>query len=191
MTEVVAHFLMFIVVGGSLLGAPLLLGRLLRPSLPTQDKLEIYECGEPTIGSSLIQFDLRFYTIALLFLVFDVELVFFFPWVVVFGSSLQLADQRLTSETRTALSERLLSQPSETLEAANSILATSALQVGWAALLDLLIFFGVLVMGFAYLWKRGDLEWVRTMTSQTEGVLPGPRALNQTTPQSGSPVTSA
>ena len=47
--------------------------------LPNAEKLEVYECGEPTIGSSFVQFDLRFYVVALLFIIFDVEVAFFFP----------------------------------------------------------------------------------------------------------------
>jgi NADH-quinone oxidoreductase subunit A len=53
--------------------------------------LTAYECGEPTIGSSFVQFDLRFYVVALLFIIFDVEVAFFFPWGVVFGKATQLA----------------------------------------------------------------------------------------------------
>jgi NADH-quinone oxidoreductase subunit A len=66
---------------------PLLVGRLLRPKLPTPEKDAIYECGEPAIGSSYIQFDLRFYVVALLFIIFDVEVAFFFPWASVYGST--------------------------------------------------------------------------------------------------------
>ena len=65
------------------------LGRLLRPSVNTADepaKKETYECGEPTMGSSWVRFDIRFYTIALVFLVFDVEVTFLYPWALVFKS---------------------------------------------------------------------------------------------------------
>jgi NADH-quinone oxidoreductase subunit A len=65
------------------------LGRLLRPRLetPTEPaKSETYECGEPAVGSSWVRFDIRFYTIALVFLVFDVEVMFLFPWALVFKS---------------------------------------------------------------------------------------------------------
>ena len=68
----------------------LLVGRFLRPRLPNKEKLEVYECGEPTIGSSFVQFDLRFYVVALLFIIFDVEVAFFFPWATVFGKATQL-----------------------------------------------------------------------------------------------------
>ncbi len=71
--------------------ANLVLGWLVRPRLPNVEKLEVYECGEPTIGSSFVQFDLRFYVVALLFIIFDVEVAFFFPWATVFGKATQLA----------------------------------------------------------------------------------------------------
>lgn len=169
MTELVTHLLVFGLVGSAALVGPLVLGRLLRPSLPTPDKVDIYECGETTIGSSYIQFDLRFYVIALLFIIFDVELVFFFPWLLAFGGAVQLADTRLTSDERLLLSERFLSAPPGTLNEALSVPASSALLLSWTALVDVVIFFAVLIVGFAYIWKRGDLEWVRATS------LPGTR----------------
>ena len=54
---------------------------------PTQQKLEAYECGEPAIGPGSVQFDLRFYVVALLFLIFEVEVAFFFPPATVFGTA--------------------------------------------------------------------------------------------------------
>ena len=57
----------------------------------------MYECGEPTIGSSFVQFDLRFYVVALLFIIFDVEVAFFFPWANVFGKATQLKDRNLVT----------------------------------------------------------------------------------------------
>lgn len=54
---------------------------LFRPHMPDDLKLTTYECGEPTIGSSWVQFDIRFYTVALIFIIFDVEVVFLFPWL--------------------------------------------------------------------------------------------------------------
>ena len=64
-----------------------ILSRLLRPRVRSSDepgKLETYECGEPTIGSSWVRFDIRFYTLALIFLIFDVEVTFLYPWALVF-----------------------------------------------------------------------------------------------------------
>ncbi|MFM8726829.1 MAG: NADH-quinone oxidoreductase subunit A [Planctomycetaceae bacterium] len=80
MFDLVGHFLIFGGLATAFLMGPLIVGRLLRPKLPTPEKDAIYECGEPAIGSSYIQFDLRFYVVALLFIIFDVEVAFFFPW---------------------------------------------------------------------------------------------------------------
>ena len=93
--SVVAYLALFISVGGVFLFVNLMIGRLLRPKEPLGEKLEIYECGEPTIGSSFVQFDLRFYVVALLFIIFDVEVAFFFPWATVFGKSTHLMDPRV------------------------------------------------------------------------------------------------
>ena len=86
-----------------------------------------------------MQFDLRFYVVALVFLVFDVEIALFYPWAVVYGSG----DQ----------------------------------SVKLAALYDMLFFFGVLVVGFLYLWRFGYLDWVRASTGGRTGemVSPPPR----------------
>ena len=164
MTEVVGHFLVFTISAIAFLLAPLLIGYLVRPSLPTPEKKVPYECGEPTIGSSYIQFDLRFYVVALLFIIFDVEVVFFFPWATVFGNAMQLADSALAPEARQQLSEQLLSVPAG---AANAIVTPqAALTLGWTSFVDVLVFFGVLLVGFAYVWKRGDLDWVRSTLEQ-------------------------
>src|SRR5687768_10308361 len=87
---IVAYMALFALVGVVFLFLNLLVGKLLRPANPHAEKLEIYECGEPTIGSSFVQFDLRFYVVALLFIIFDVEVAFFFPWAAVFGKSTNL-----------------------------------------------------------------------------------------------------
>lgn len=183
MTDLVVHFLVFTVVAVGALLAPLLLGWLVRPKLPTAEKLTAYECGEPTIGSSYIQFDLRFYVVALLFIIFDVEVVFFFPWTLIFGGAMQLADQRLSEPTRQVLSERLLSVPSGTLAPENVISASQALQIGWVGFVDLLVFFAVLLVGFAYVWKRGDLDWVRAMTDKSKQAtaVPAPQVQHKPT----------
>ena len=112
------------------LGA-LLFGRLLRPKLPNPAKGETYEFGEVAVGQSWVQFDLRFYVVALVFLVFDVEIALLYPWAVVFGGGSE------ASANAAALD-----------------------QVRHAALWDMLFFFGVLVVGFLYLWRFGYLDWV-------------------------------
>src|SRR6266403_470333 len=91
----VFSLLLFVAVGFGFVLVHLLAGMLVRPIKPDPEKLTIYECGEPTIGSSWIQFDLRFYVVALLFVIFDVEVAFFFPWAEVFGKSNAIANTPL------------------------------------------------------------------------------------------------
>ena len=167
MTDLVGHFLIFAVVAIGFLMVPLLVGKLLRPKLPTPEKDAIYECGEPAIGSSYIQFDLRFYVVALLFIIFDVEIAFFFPWASVYGSTMQLADTRISDEARTELSARLLSIDPAAITQNQVISPETALRLGWIGLADILVFFGVLLVGFAYVWKRGDLNWIRALTKKS------------------------
>lgn len=76
---------LFIFVGIVLVYVPLLIQKLIAPSNPSADKLETYECGEEPEGSSWVQFNIRFYVVALIFLIFDVEVIFLFPWAVVFS----------------------------------------------------------------------------------------------------------
>ena len=166
MTEVVGHFLVFTIAAIGFLIAPLLLGKLVRPRIHTAEKDAAYECGEPSIGSSYIQFDLRFYVVALLFIIFDVEVVFFFPWATVFGTAMQLADSALSPEARRHLSEQLLTLPAGSLTNEQVVSASSALALAWTGFVDVLVFFAVLLVGFAYVWKRGDLDWVRSTAEQ-------------------------
>lgn len=76
--------LIFALIGIVLVYVPLLLQRLLAPAVYSPDKAGTYECGEVAEGSAWVQFNIRFYVIALIFLIFDVEIVFLFPWAVVF-----------------------------------------------------------------------------------------------------------
>ena len=138
MTQAVLIFLIFLAVGAVFLAVNLIVGKLVRPNTPSKEKSGIYECGELPVGSSWIQFDLRFYVVALLFVIFDVEIAFFFPWAVVFGNAIQQRD------------------------AGNAVAGAFA----EFAFLELLVFFAILLVGFAYLWKRGDLEWVRSLKGQ-------------------------
>ncbi|MBM4074558.1 MAG: NADH-quinone oxidoreductase subunit A [Planctomycetes bacterium] len=168
MTELVGHFLLFTLVTIVFLLAPLVIGKFLRPRIQTPEKDSTYECGEPTIGSSYIQFDLRFYVVALLFIIFDVEVVFFFPWASVFGNAVQLTDTMLPTADRVRLSEQLLSLPAGSLTPETAVAASTALSLGWVGLVDVLVFFAVLLVGFAYVWKRGDLDWVRTIAQKNQ-----------------------
>ena len=74
----------FIILGIILVYVPLLIQKLVAPSNPTPDKISTYECGEDAEGSAWIRFNIRYYIIALIFLIFDVEVVFLFPWAVIF-----------------------------------------------------------------------------------------------------------
>jgi NADH-quinone oxidoreductase subunit A len=162
MTDLVGHFLVFGIIAVVFLALPLAIGFLVRPKLPTLEKVAIYECGEPTIGSSYIQFDLRFYVVALLFIIFDVEVAFFFPWALIYGGATQLMDPRLSPPARTAISAKLLNVPPT--QAVEPISQLAAKHLAVLSLVDILFFFGVLLVGFAYVWKRGDLDWVRAIS---------------------------
>jgi len=85
--------LLFIVGGLGFLIVTLLVGKILRPSRPTPEKQTTYESGEDPSGTAWGQFNVRFYVIALVFLLFEAELVFLFPWATVFGN------EALVSET--------------------------------------------------------------------------------------------
>ncbi len=173
MPGLLGYILLFLVVGIGFIFVHLLAGQLIRPAKPDAEKLTIYECGEPTIGSAWVQFDLRFYVVALLFVIFDVEVVFFFPWAIVFGKATMLAKESLPDAQRPVLTAELLPAsaaayvipPQRELPPVST---QSARELAWFAFWDILVFFGVLLVGFAYLWKRGDLDWVRsTLAEQT------------------------
>jgi NADH-quinone oxidoreductase subunit A len=168
MTDLVGHLQLFVVLGVVFLLLPLVVGLLVRPTNPTNQKLTAYECGEPTIGSSYVQFDLRFYVVALLFIIFDVEVAFFFPWAAVFGSGTQLLDDRLSDGARRQISEQLLNQSPGSISDNWTIGVDAANTLVLTGLVDILVFFGVLLLAFAYVWKRGDLDWVRAMTESSK-----------------------
>ncbi len=74
----------FLAFGFGFVLVNMLVGAVVRPSAPNAEKSSIYECGEPTVGSSWVQFDLRFYVVALFYLIFDVEVAVIWPIAVVF-----------------------------------------------------------------------------------------------------------
>jgi NADH-quinone oxidoreductase subunit A len=236
------YCLLFTAVGVGFILVHLILGKVVRPNRPGAEKGTTYECGEPTIGSAWIQFDLRFYVVALLFVIFDVEVAFFFPWAEVFGRAndvaalarpteigadgvkrlkpLDAAGYRDYCQKVLALAPARSQRPS--LRAAYQTLANmtdlsqfdhyqaerdlvevdlagdrtihDAGALAWMAFLDILVFFGVLLVGFAYLWRRGDLAWVRSVAAeQAVGPAPPPapeppRAVERPRPE---PVVSA
>jgi NADH-quinone oxidoreductase subunit A len=222
---IAGYVALFVALGGAFLCVNLLVGWLVRPRLPNTEKLEVYECGEPTIGSSFVQFDLRFYVVALLFIIFDVEVALFFPWATVFGKAVQLSDPALVTVRESATASAGGSGSSEgNASAAGGLLPASTAGVtltpagagllrelgisrpvvpqftvseteavrirrsvsppdspvgesAWAvarvgrllartAVVDMAAFFAVLLVGFAYVWSRGDLDWVRAVSSE-------------------------
>ncbi|MEZ6125696.1 MAG: NADH-quinone oxidoreductase subunit A [Planctomycetaceae bacterium] len=167
MTNLVGHLLLFGSLVCVLLALPIFVGRWVRPRLPTPEKDAIYECGEPAIGSSYIQFDLRFYVVALLFIVFDVEVAFFFPWAAVYGHATQLADPRLSDAARHEISARLIDRNPADMVPSDLITAETAKQLMLTGFFDILVFFVVLLVGFAYVWKRGDLDWIRAVAQKS------------------------
>ncbi|PQO35411.1 NADH-quinone oxidoreductase subunit A [Blastopirellula marina] len=194
-TTIVGYLLLFGAVGMGFVLINILMGMLLRPNNPSEEKQEIYECGEPTIGSSFVQFDLRFYVVALLFIIFDVEVAFFFPWAVVFGKSAQLSDPGMPAVSATVeagvtvnpaviglhrefgLPDSLNDQIAEGDISADEV-REGARSLLWTCLADIGVFFAVLLMGFAYVWKRGDLDWVRAVGHETRA---GPGATVRST----------
>ncbi len=206
------YCLLFIAVGVGFILVHLVAGKLIRPNRPGAEKKTIYECGEPTIGSAWIQFDLRFYVVALLFVIFDVEVAFFFPWAEVFGRANDVA--ALTRPTDAAsyqdycrkvlalapasaqqpalhdAYERLANGDMSQFDADRAVVDTGhtlaadaprqviadASTLAWMAFFDILVFFGVLLVGFAYLWRRGDLAWVRSITPAPASVPAEPPA---------------
>jgi NADH-quinone oxidoreductase subunit A len=172
MTALVLVILIFVAAGFTLLIAGLITGRLLRPDKPSPEKGEVYECGEQPIGTAWVQFDLRFYVVALLFVIFDVELAFFFPWAVVFGSATKAADESQPVAVRVEAAKNLQphGEPGASATGATPPAPAAAKSLAWLAFADIMVFFGVLLVGFAYLWRRGDLKWVRSTAAQSESV---------------------
>ena len=206
-TAIVAYLALFAGVAGLFLFVNLLIGRFVRPELPNKEKLEVYECGEPAIGSSFVQFDLRFYVVALLFIIFDVEIAFFFPWATVFGKATQLASpsmpitaveageagsaEQLSSAAAMRFQE--LGAPPIMGEGGVEGVRQTAETLAWMSFADIAFFFAVLMVGFAYVWRRGDLDWVRATSPQSSQVVSRepPRIQPERKVHAGSSVLSA
>jgi NADH-quinone oxidoreductase subunit A len=182
MTSLVAYLLLFVAVGAGFIYVHLVAGKFFRPNRPDPEKKTIYECGEPTIGSAWIQFDLRFYVVALLFVIFDVEVAFFFPWAVVFGKANAVAAWTAPPATEAEVrayradvnelvpSYRRRGGPATAGEVTPQEFEANreaAHGLAWLSFVEILVFFGVLLVGFAYLWRRGDLAWVRSLADRT------------------------
>src|SRR5688500_9113557 len=100
-------------IGGALLVAPFIVAY----KQPDSEKLSAYECGFAAFDDARMKFDVRFYLVAILFIIFDLEVAFLFPWAVVFK------------------------------------------EIGWFGFWSVMIFLGVLTIGFFYDWREGALEW--------------------------------
>ncbi len=109
--------LLFLIVATGIGIALIIVGNVLGPKRPDPDKLAPYECGFDAFENARMPFDVRYYLVAILFIVFDLEIAFVFPWAVVFR------------------------------------------ELGMFGLIEMGTFLVLLVIGFAYVWKRGALEW--------------------------------
>lgn len=107
----------FLLIGAGFVAVALVISWLLRPRRPYPAKLATYECGEEPIGGAWVRFNIRFYTIALIFLIFEVEVVFLLPWALVYRG------------------------------------------LGMFAFIEMVVFLAILLVGFAYVWVKGDLDW--------------------------------
>ena len=117
MLENYLPILIFIVIGLLVGVAFLVIGFVLSPHKPDEEKGSPYECGFEAFEDARMKFDVRFYLVAILFILFDLEIAFFFPWAVVLD------------------------------------------QVGVVGFWAMMVFLGILVIGFIYEWKKGALEW--------------------------------
>ena len=109
--------LLFLFVG-SLVGiGPMVIGKLLGPSRPDPEKLSAYECGFEAFGDARMQVDIRYYLVAILFILFDLEIALLFPWAVSLGT------------------------------------------IGFIGFMSMMVFLGILVIGFIYEWGKGALDW--------------------------------
>ena len=109
--------LLFFIIGFLFVAIGLIAAAIIRPHKPNPIKNSTYECGEEILGEPWIRFNVRFYVIGLVFLLFDVEVVFLLPWAVIFK------------------------------------------ELGWFAFIEMVIFFLILIVGLAYVWAKGDLDW--------------------------------
>jgi NADH-quinone oxidoreductase subunit A len=117
MLENYLPILIFIAIGIAVGVVPVVLGFLLAPNKPDSEKNSPFECGFEAFEDSRMRFDVRYYLVAILFILFDLEIAFLFPWAVVLDS------------------------------------------IGLFGFTAMMIFLGILVIGFIYEWKKGALEW--------------------------------
>lgn len=123
----------------------LFVSKLLRPNRPNREKNTSYESGEDTLGASWPQLNPRFYVLALIFLLFEIEIIIMFLWAPIF------TDKQFMAETNGAW--------------------------GWFSLLEVFLFVLILVMGLAYAWGNGHLDWLRSEPKKSDFKSVVPREL--------------
>lgn len=116
--------LIFFATGLAICFGALFVSSLIRPKRPSHDKMTTYECGEPPIGPGQFRLNIRFYTMALIFIIFDVELIAILPPAVLFREWIETG-------------------------------------LGKYAFTEIFIFVGILAIGLAYIWRKGDIEWIK------------------------------
>ncbi|HEB98528.1 MAG TPA: NADH-quinone oxidoreductase subunit A [Thiotrichales bacterium] len=117
MLENYLPILIFIAIGLAVGVGAIAAGFVLGPRRPDSEKLSPYECGFEAFEDARMKFDVRYYLVAILFIIFDLEIAFLFPWAIVLD------------------------------------------QIGWFGFTAMVVFLGILVIGFIYEWKKGALEW--------------------------------
>ncbi len=120
MPELLMEYLPIVIFLGIATGLGIVLVGLpfvLAPNNPEPEKISAYECGFNAFDDARMKFDVRFYLVSILFIIFDLEVAFLFPWATVFG------------------------------------------ELGWYGFWSMMVFLGVLTVGFIYEWKKGALEW--------------------------------
>jgi NADH-quinone oxidoreductase subunit A len=125
--------LVFAIVAVGFAFGGITLSRAIAPSIPSAEKSTIYECGERPIGVAWFNFNPRFYLVALVFVIFEVDIALTFPVVAVY---------RRWTEASPLL--------------------------GWVAFVELLLFISILVVGLAWTWGHGDLEWVKGLSADKD-----------------------
>ena len=141
MISTLAYVAAFLIAGLLFMAFVLTLAKFIRPNRPTEEKLTTYESGEAPVGNANVQFNPRFYLYALLFLLFEIELILLFPWAVTFGEP--------------------------------AINQTSA---SWKsfALIEMLLFIGILGLGLAFAWVKGYLNWEKPIPKEEKFESPIP-----------------
>ena len=123
--------LIMIVLGAGFGAVNILLASLVGPKKPTPEKLAPYECGMPPVGDARERHPVKFYLVAMIFLLFDIEVAFLYPWA--------MALRDVVDDTGAVVSDGL----------------------GWMGFIQIVVFFAILLAGYVYVWRKGVLDWGR------------------------------